>query len=62
MKRKNPITQALDALAAYARANDSDDPLPDLLADLMHYCEAHPHANFERALDTARDYYRIDKG
>ena len=48
------------ALQAYAQASGSDDPLPDLLADLMHYCANHPHANFERVLLTARQSFKLE--
>ena len=53
---------ASKALAEYEKQSGSDDSVPDLLADLMHYCANHPHANFERALVNARQSFKLEKG
>lgn len=42
-------------------ARDNSNPLTDLLADLMHYCDHHG-SSFDEALESARIHFEAEKG
>lgn len=54
--RSNWAAEALDAFQAET-STDDEDLLPDLLCDLMHWCDRNP-TDFEAALARARSNYQ----
>jgi hypothetical protein len=50
---------AVIALYRALSGSDSESALPDLLGDLMHWCDCN-RADFDNALYYARDYYKME--